>query len=1014
LAATKTINDVAFDGSANITVTADATTLTGTSLKSTVVGSSLTSVGTLTDLTVTNPISGSITGNAATSTKLAATKTINDVAFDGSANITVTADATTLTGTSLKNTVVGSSLTSVGTLTGLTVTNPIVGSILGNAGNVSGTVAVGNGGTGAQNAGDALSNLGAQSTANLSTDIATDAASTTKYPAVKTIRDYVIAQVASGAPDADGTTKGKIQLAGDLSGSAASPSIATGAITSAKIADGAIVNDDISSTAAIADSKLATIATAGKVDNSATTATNSNTASAIVARDASGDFSARNISAVLLGNASTATKLAATKTINNVAFDGSSNITVTADAGTLSGTTLKSTVVSSSLTSVGTLTDLTVTNDLTVNGLTIGRGAGSPNNAENTALGIGTLKVNSAAGTSTQGVSNTAVGFNSLIANTFGSSLTALGHSSLLKNITGSNNVALGQAAMYNNTSGSNNVAIGNASLYTNTTYFGNTAIGKSAGQYLNNENNTVIGAYSDLNDPTFKNATAIGYGARVKASNTIQLGADGATLNGGTITTTAITNVRTSGTLTLGLVTYPNSHGTSGQILSTTGTGDLSWITPSTFATSFSGNLSGDVTGGQGSTVVAQINGVSLKDLSSGLLKNTTTTGVPSIATAGSDYSAGTSGLVSGILKSTTSTGALSIAAVTDFPTLNQNTTGNASTATTAGNITATSNSTLTSISTLSAVGTITSGTWSATAIGTSKGGTGLTSFSNGGAVYASSTSVLTTGTLPVASGGTGAATATPNYIFAGPQSGSTAAAPGFRAMVALDIPNEAISYARMQKITSGKLLGSINAASAVPGEVTIGTGLSLTGGTLAATSTGTVTNVAALTFGTTGTDVNSSVTNSTSTPVITLNIPNASATARGVVSTEAQTIAGAKTFSGNVKALNYITTVPGTNTTAAATTALDFSTGNILKVSLVTNITTLNISNAQPGTYIVEFIQDLTGGRTVSFSGGNTNAWKWSGGTAPTITATSGKTDIITIVYDGSTYFASAVQNF
>lgn len=62
------INGVAFDGTASITVTADASTLTGSSLPAGVTSSSLTSVGTLTDLTVTNPIAGSITGNAATVT----------------------------------------------------------------------------------------------------------------------------------------------------------------------------------------------------------------------------------------------------------------------------------------------------------------------------------------------------------------------------------------------------------------------------------------------------------------------------------------------------------------------------------------------------------------------------------------------------------------------------------------------------------------------------------------------------------------------------------------------------------------------------------------------------------------------------------------------------------------------------------------------------------------------------------------------------------------------------------
>jgi hypothetical protein len=159
---------------------------------------------------------------------------------------------------------------------------------------------------------------------------------------------------------------------------------------------GAIVNADINASAAIADTKLATISTAGKVSNSATTATSSNTASAIVARDGSGNFSAGTITAnlngnvtgnltgtasaiadntvtsakivdgaivnadinasaaiagtkinpnfgsqnvqttggftgSLTGNASTATTLATARNINGVLFDGSSDITITAN-----------------------------------------------------------------------------------------------------------------------------------------------------------------------------------------------------------------------------------------------------------------------------------------------------------------------------------------------------------------------------------------------------------------------------------------------------------------------------------------------------------------------------------------------------------------------------------------------------------------------------------------------------------------------------------------------------------
>jgi hypothetical protein len=64
-----------------------------------------------------------------------------------------------------------------------------------------------------------------------------------------------------------------------------------------------IVNNDISASAAIADSKLAQIGAAGKVANSATTATSSNGANSIVARDGSGSFAAGIITADLAGTA---------------------------------------------------------------------------------------------------------------------------------------------------------------------------------------------------------------------------------------------------------------------------------------------------------------------------------------------------------------------------------------------------------------------------------------------------------------------------------------------------------------------------------------------------------------------------------------------------------------------------------------------------------------------------------------------------------------------------------------
>lgn len=89
LQTSRNINGVPFDGTANITVPAAAGTLTGTTLATGVVTSSLTSVGTLTNLTVTNPVTGSITGNSATATALQTARTINGVPFDGTANIVV-------------------------------------------------------------------------------------------------------------------------------------------------------------------------------------------------------------------------------------------------------------------------------------------------------------------------------------------------------------------------------------------------------------------------------------------------------------------------------------------------------------------------------------------------------------------------------------------------------------------------------------------------------------------------------------------------------------------------------------------------------------------------------------------------------------------------------------------------------------------------------------------------------------------------------------------------------------
>ena len=121
-------------------------------------------------------------------------------------------------------------------------------------------------------------------------------------------------------------TSRNFSVSGDVTASAVSFN-GTGNVTlNAAITAGSIVNSDINASAAIADTKLATISTSGKVSNSATTATDANTNSAIVARDASGNFSAGTITADLIGNATTATTLETARTIGGVSFNGSTNI----------------------------------------------------------------------------------------------------------------------------------------------------------------------------------------------------------------------------------------------------------------------------------------------------------------------------------------------------------------------------------------------------------------------------------------------------------------------------------------------------------------------------------------------------------------------------------------------------------------------------------------------------------------------------------------------------------------
>ncbi len=113
---------------------------------------------------------------------------------------------------------------------------------------------------------------------------------------------------------------------------------------------------------------------------------------------------------------------------------------------------------------------------------------------------------------------------------------------------------------------------------------------------------------------------------------------------------------------------------------------------------------------------------------------------------------------------------------------------------------------------------------------------------------------------------------------------------------------------------------------------------------------------------------------------------------------------------FQADIQAKTYILTKPSaTIASSTNTVTIDLSSGNVQELILQSN-TSLDFSNPRIGTYIIQIKQDAIGGRTLIFP----NTIKWSDSIIPLITSTANKIDIVTIIYTGSNYFGSILQNF
>ena len=309
-------------------------------------GSNLTfnsSSGLLTATSFAGDLTGDVTGNAATATKLAATKTINGTAFDGSANITLGNDS--VTNAMMADDAIDTAQLADGAVnTARLAADAVTAAKLADDAVVTANIVDANVTT-AKIAADAIT--GAK--------IADDAINSEHY----TDGSIDTAHIANDAVDGDKLAN-NITIAGNLTVNGTTTTVNQ---TNLDVSDN-IIGLNRGATSNANDSGL--IIERGSTGNNAafiwdesedefivgtTTAEQDDTGNlSITAADlkaatltattlsvtnyglASGDIP--NNAADTSGNAATATKLAATKTINGTAFDGSANITLGNDSVT--------------------------------------------------------------------------------------------------------------------------------------------------------------------------------------------------------------------------------------------------------------------------------------------------------------------------------------------------------------------------------------------------------------------------------------------------------------------------------------------------------------------------------------------------------------------------------------------------------------------------------------------------------------------------------------------------------
>ena len=112
--------------------------------------------------------------------------------------------------------------------------------------------------------------------------------------------------------------------------------------------------------------------------------------------------------------------------------------------------------------------------------------------------------------------------------------------------------------------------------------------------------------------------------------------------------------------------------------------------------------------------------------------------------------------------------------------------------------------------------------------------------------------------------------------------------------------------------------------------------------------------------------------------------------------------------TITGNMNCTGQYYSESHTITDGAGFT-VDWNNGNVQRVTIAANRTP-SFTNPKNGSrYLLTIVQGTGGSRTITWP-----TIKWRGGTAPTLSTAVGKEDIITLIYQNSTYYGDASLNY